>query len=250
MPFTPEHSLRCRKDFPALTRTRQELNLAYLDGPGGSQVPQAVIEAIGDFYATCNVNTHGNFWPSQEVDRRMAAAREASRGLSRRRSANCISFGQNMTTLNYALSAAIGHTLKQGDEVLITQLDHEANRGPWLRLRARHDRARGAPAATGRLDCGRHGRKDHARAPKCLRWAPRPMRLGTVNDIELARRLTREVGALLVIDAVHYAPHFSLGRQELSAWISSCARATNSTARTSACCIRVRARSIGCPRSA
>jgi len=77
MPFTAEHSLRCREDFPALSRTTQGLNLAYLDGPGGSQVPKIVIDTLGDFYATCNVNTHGNFWPSQEVDRRMAAAREA-----------------------------------------------------------------------------------------------------------------------------------------------------------------------------
>ena len=71
MPFTVEHSLRCRKDFPALNALAEGLKLAYLDGPGGSQVPQAVIDALGDFYATCNVNTHGNFWPSAEVDRRM-----------------------------------------------------------------------------------------------------------------------------------------------------------------------------------
>ena len=137
MPFTAEHSLRCRKDFPALSRTPQGLNLAYLDGPGGSQVPQIVIDTLGDFYATCNVNTHGNFWPSQEVDRRMAAAREVLAAFLGAESASCISFGQNMTTLNYALSAAIGHTLQPGDEVLITQLDHEANRGPWLRLQER-----------------------------------------------------------------------------------------------------------------
>ena len=76
MPFTLEHSLRCRGDFPALARTPLGLNLAYLDGPAGSQVPQAVIDAFGNFYATCNVNTRGNFWPSQEVDRRLATARE------------------------------------------------------------------------------------------------------------------------------------------------------------------------------
>jgi selenocysteine lyase/cysteine desulfurase len=137
MAFTPEHALRCRKDFPALARTPEGLRLAYLDGPGGSQVPQVVIDALGDFYATCNVNTHGNFWPSQEVDRRMAAARAALAAFLGAENAGCISFGQNMTTLNFALSAAIGHTLKPGDEVLITQLDHEANRGPWLRLQER-----------------------------------------------------------------------------------------------------------------
>ena len=75
MAFTLEHSLRCRKDFPALNKHGQNPPLAFLDGPGGSQVPRVVIEAIADFYETCNVNTHGKFLPSEEVDRRMAAAR-------------------------------------------------------------------------------------------------------------------------------------------------------------------------------
>src|SRR5580698_8395549 len=134
MPFTSEHSLRCRNDFPALARKPQGLTLSYLDGPGGSQVPKVVIDTFADFYATCNVNTRGNFWPSQEVDRRMDKARDVLAAFLGASSPNCISFGQNMTTLTYSLSAAIGRTLKPGDEILITQLDHEANRGPWVRL--------------------------------------------------------------------------------------------------------------------
>jgi cysteine desulfurase family protein (TIGR01976 family) len=210
MPFTDEHSLRCRKDFPALARRPQGLNLAYLDGPGGSQVPQIVIDTLGDFYATCNVNTHGNFWPSQEVDRRMAAAREVLAAFFGAESASCISFGQNMTTLNYALSAAIGHTLKPGDEVLITQLDHEANRGPWLRLRDRGmilQEVRLLP--TGQLDLSDMAAKITPRT-KVFAVGASSNALGTVNDLKLARRLTHEVGALLVVDAVHYAPHFPL----------------------------------------
>src|ERR1700691_5303016 len=128
MPYTAEHSLRSRKDFPALLRPRDGLELAFLDGPGGSQVPTAVIDAIGDFYATCNVNTHGNFPPSREVDRRMQRARTAVAAFLGASSGDTVSFGQNMTTLNFALSAAIGRTLAAGDEVLITQLDHEAKR--------------------------------------------------------------------------------------------------------------------------
>ena len=135
MPFAFEHSLQCRKDFPALNQVRADgLRLSFLDGPGGSQVPQSVIDAITDVYTTCNVNTHGNFPPSVEIDRRMQRAREVLAAFLGAEDASCISFGQNMTTLNYALSAAIGHTLRKGDEVLVTQLDHEANRGPWLRL--------------------------------------------------------------------------------------------------------------------
>ena len=215
MPFTPEHSLRCRKDFPALTRKPEGLNLAYLDGPAGSQVPQAVIDALADFYATCNVNTRGNFWPSQEVDRRIAAAREALAAFFGAENANCISFGQNMTTLNYALSAAIGHTLKAGDEVLITQLDHEANRGPWLRLQERGmivQEVRLLPS--GVLDLDDMAAKITART-KVFALGASSNALGTVNDVKLARRLTHDVGALLVIDAVHYAPHFSLDVKSL-----------------------------------
>jgi len=215
MPFTPEHSLRCRKDFPALARKPEGLNLAYLDGPGGSQVPQAVIDALGDFYETCNVNTHGNFWPSQEVDRRMAAAREMLAIFLGAESSNCISFGQNMTTLNYALSAAIGHTLKPGDEVLITQLDHEANRGPWLRLQDRGmilQEVRLLP--TGALDLDDMAAKITART-KVFAVGASSNALGTVNDLSLARRLTNAVGALLVVDAVHYAPHFPLDAKSL-----------------------------------
>ena len=174
-----------------------------------------MIDALGDFYATCNVNTHGNFWPSQEVDRRMAAAREALAAFLGAESASCISFGQNMTTLNYALSAAIGHTLKPGDEVLITQLDHEANRGPWLRLQERGmivQEVRLLP--TGVLDLDDMAAKITART-KVFALGASSNALGTVNDFKLARRLTNEVGALLVIDAVHYAPHFSLDVKSL-----------------------------------
>ena len=115
-------------------RDRPGANLAFLDGPGGSQVPRVVIDTMVDFYASCNVNTHGKFAPSQEVDRRMQRARTALATFLGAEAPGCISFGQNMTTLNYALSGAIGRTLNRGDEVLVTQLDHEANRGPWLRL--------------------------------------------------------------------------------------------------------------------
>jgi cysteine desulfurase family protein (TIGR01976 family) len=210
MPFTSEHSLRCRNDFPALSRKPQGLTLSYLDGPGGSQVPKVVIDTLADFYATCNVNTHGKFWPSQEVDRRMDRAREVLAAFLGAESPACISFGQNMTTLNYALSAAIGHTLKKGDEILITQLDHEANRGPWLRLQDLGmlvQEVRLLPS--GELDLTDLEAKITPRT-KVFAIGASSNALGTVNDLRLARRLTSAAGALLVVDAVHYAPHFPL----------------------------------------
>ena len=215
MAYTAEHCARARKDFPALQRARAAGELAFLDGPGGSQVPRCVIEAIEDFYASCNVNTHGNFPPSQEVDRRMQVAREALAAFLGATGPQCISFGQNMTTLNFSLSSAIGRTLKPGDEVLITQLDHEANRGPWLKLKDQGVVVREVlMTPAGQLDADDMAAKISART-KLLALGASSNALGTVNDLALARRLTREVGALLVLDAVHYAPHFPLDVQAL-----------------------------------
>jgi cysteine desulfurase family protein (TIGR01976 family) len=210
MAFTAEHSLRCRADFPALMRDRQGVNLAFLDGPGGSQVPKVVIDTMVDFYASCNVNTHGKFLPSQEVDRRMDAARTALAAFLGAEAASCISFGQNMTTLNYALSGAIGRTLNKGDEVLVTQLDHEANRGPWLRLKDQGVLIQEVRLmSSGQLDLDDMSAKITPRT-KVFALGASSNALGTVNDIALARRLSSRVGALLVVDAVHYAPHFPI----------------------------------------
>jgi cysteine desulfurase family protein (TIGR01976 family) len=210
MAYTAEDALRSRKDFPALQRPREALELAFLDGPGGSQVPCAVIEAIADFYACCNVNTHGRFPPSREVDRRMQLAREILATFLGAPAAECISFGQNMTSLNFALSTAIGRTLEPGDEVLITQLDHEANRGPWLALQQRGVVIQEVRLKeSGVLDTEDMTAKISSRT-RVFALGASSNALGTVNDIALARRLTREVDALLVVDAVHYAPHFPL----------------------------------------
>jgi cysteine desulfurase family protein (TIGR01976 family) len=124
--------------------------------------------------------------------------------------ARTISFGQNMTSLNYSLSAAIGRDLVAGDEILITQLDHEANRSPWLRLAERGVVVREVRLLeSGELDA------DHLAAligprTKLLAIGGSSNALGTVNDLARARQLTLTVGALLVVDAVHYAPHFPI----------------------------------------
>jgi cysteine desulfurase family protein (TIGR01976 family) len=215
MAYTAADCVRARKDFPALDRAGPDPALCFLDGPGGSQVPRAVIDAIADVYTVCNVNTHGQFAPSQEVDRRMDATRAAVAALLGATDARCISFGQNMTTLNFSLSAAIGRSLRAGDEILITELDHEANRGPWLRLAEAGVVVREVRLlANGLLDYADLTQKVTART-RVLAIGAASNALGTVNDLALARRLTRAVGALLVVDAVHYAPHFPLDVQAL-----------------------------------
>ncbi|MDP9064532.1 MAG: aminotransferase class V-fold PLP-dependent enzyme, partial [Pseudomonadota bacterium] len=210
MAFTAEHSARSRRDFPALLRQDEGRERVFLDGPGGSQVPAAVTRAMEDFYATCNVNTHGHFAASREVDRRMDVARETLAEFLGAAGPQCISFGQNMTTLNFSLSAAIGRTLRAGDEIVITQLDHEANRGPWLELERQGAVIKEVRLQeSGELDYEDMAAKITART-KVFAIGASSNALGTVNDIAAARRLTSAVGALLVVDAVHYAPHFAV----------------------------------------
>jgi cysteine desulfurase family protein (TIGR01976 family) len=178
-------------------------------------VPRVVIDAIADVYTYCNVNTHGNFGPSREVDRRLSVARSVVAAFLGAPDGSCISFGQSMTTLSFNLSAAIGRTLKAGDEVLISQLDHEGNRGPWLGLQERGVTVREVRLLdSGELDAADMAAKINART-KLFAIGASSNSLGTVNDIALARRLTRQVGALLLVDAVHYAPHFPIDVQAL-----------------------------------
>jgi cysteine desulfurase family protein (TIGR01976 family) len=213
--FDEEACYRCRADFPSLQRTFGAQPVAFLDGPGGTQVPHAVVEAIADCYRNRNVNTHGNFPPSAELDERMLEARSAVADLLGSKDPDRISIGQNMTTLAFSLSRAIGRTIAPGDEVLITQLDHEANRGPWQLLQERGAVVREVPLLpTGELDYvalkGLLSAKTRLLALGCSSNA-----IGTVNDLKTARALTREAGALLILDAVHYVPHFPVDVDEL-----------------------------------
>ena len=126
-----------RSKFPALSRTENGKPLIYMDGPAGVQVPQSVIDAVSGYYSRSNANTHGAFLTSRETDATMDHARLRMAEFLGAEGPECVSFGQNMTTLNFMLSRAIARVLQPGDEILITQLDHEGNRGPWLSLRER-----------------------------------------------------------------------------------------------------------------
>ena len=213
--FDEAASYRCREDFPSLRRTFGGQPVAFLDGPGGTQVPDAVIDAIADSYRRHNVNTHGNFPASQEVDEAVLSARGAVADFLGAKGAERISLGQNMTTLAFALSRALSRQLRSGDEVLITQLDHEANRGPWQLLEQQGAVVREVPLLpTGRLDYEAMRRLITSRT-RVLALGCSSNAIGTVNDLRLARELTRAAGALLILDAVHYAPHFPVDVAEL-----------------------------------
>lgn len=205
----------CRKDFPALTRLHLERELVHLDGPAGVQVPQAVIDAIANYYQQSNSNTHGYFITAQETDEVLTATREKMAAFLGAEGPHTISFGQNMTSLNFSLSRAIGRILQPGDEILITQLDHESNRGPWLSLREKGIVVREvAIQEDGTLDYEDFQQKLNENV-RLVAMGYASNAFGTINDIEKIRKWTYQVGAWLLVDAVHYAPHFPIDVMEL-----------------------------------
>jgi cysteine desulfurase family protein (TIGR01976 family) len=217
MTFTAADCERARRDFPALGRIVNGHPIAFLDGPAGTQVPEAVIDAIAGYYRTSNANTHGEFATSRDSDRLVHETRETMVAFLGAPSWREVSFGQNTTTLAYFLSHAIARQMSPGEEVVITQLDHESNRGPWLGLRELGITVREvALRPDGTLDPEDFARQMSDRT-RLVAVGLASNALGTVNDVALARRLSREAGAWLLLDAVHHAAHFSLDVQALDA---------------------------------
>ena len=204
-----------RRQFPSLINNYNGKEIIYLDGPGGTQVPESVIEAISGYYRTSNANSHGSFITSKRTDEVIEKTRNHLASFLGAESGKNISLGQNMTTLNYALSRAFYRILQPGDEVLITQLDHEANKGPWLTLREKGIIVREVCLnKNGTLDYDDLESKINERT-RLMAMGMSSNALGTVNDFRFVRKLTYKYGTLLLLDAVHYAPHFSIDVKEL-----------------------------------
>ena len=204
-----------RDQFPSLSRQHNGNIMAFLDGPAGTQVPNSVINAISHYYKNSNANSHGYFPTTIETDETIDTARQKMATFLGAEGTHCISFGQNMTSLCYALAKGIGRYLQPGDEILITQLDHEANRGPWLSLRElgiviREIRLQ----QNGQLDYDDFRQKISEKT-KLVAVGYSSNIIGTINDISLMRKLTYEYGAWLLVDAVHYAPHYPLDVQQI-----------------------------------
>ena len=205
-----EKMISRRDDFPSLKEEINGYPLAYFDGPGGTQVPQSVIDAISNYYYTSNANFHGNFITSQRTDEVVEGTREKIAIFLGADGAENISYGNNMTSLNFSLSRAFGSCLNPGDEILITQLDHEANRGPWLALRENGIVVREVTLLPdGLLDYNDFESKINEKT-RLVAMGYSSNVTGTINNVPLIREMTYKAGALLLIDAVHYAPHFSL----------------------------------------
>src|SRR3954452_7768165 len=122
-----------REQFPALQRTHNGFPVAYFDGPGGTQVPRVVVEAMDDYLYHHNANTHWAYPTSEETDAIIERARDALADFLNA-TANQIVFGANMTTLTFHLARALGRGYESGDEIVVTELDHHANVAPWRAL--------------------------------------------------------------------------------------------------------------------
>jgi cysteine desulfurase family protein (TIGR01976 family) len=201
--------------FPSLHRLHNNQPLIYFDGPGGTQVPQSVIDAISNYYKRSNSNTHGEFITTNETDQIIRDMRYAIAAFLGAESPETISIGQNMTTLNFALAHSIARFLRPGDEVLITQLDHEGNRGPWLMLREFGMVVREVKLLqNGALDYEDFAVKANEKT-RIIAMGLASNALGTVNNVKIGRELAYRSGAWLILDAVAYAPHFDINVQEL-----------------------------------
>jgi cysteine desulfurase family protein (TIGR01976 family) len=196
-----------RSQFPSLSQTVNGQPAVFFDGPGGTQVPQRVIDAISDYLKNSNANTCGAYATSRRTDAVIAEARSAMADFL-----GCdhdeIVFGPNMTTLTFAISRSIGRELGPGDEILLTYLDHDANVSPWQALEERgvtirfveinHDDCT--------LDLADLAKKISSRT-RVVAVGYASNAVGTINDVAEIIRLAHKKGALAYIDAVHYAPH-------------------------------------------
>jgi len=197
-----------RAQFPALQRTHGGKPVAYFDGPGGTQVPRRVADAMSDYLLQHNANTHWAFPTSEETDAIIGDARSAVADLLNA-APNEIAFGANMTTLTFHLARAIGRGLQPRDEIVITELDHHANVAPWHALEKERGvtirLARMVPE-TGQLDWEHFAQQINAQT-KLVAIGAASNALGTITDVRRAAELAHAAGAQIFVDAVHYAPH-------------------------------------------
>ena len=197
-----------RSQFPSLSQPVNGHPAAFLDGPGGTQVPQRVIDAISAYLGHDNANTGGAYATSRRTDAMIARARAAMADFL-----NCgadeVAFGPNMTSLTFAISRAIGRELKPGDEILVTRLDHDANVSPWIAMAE----DRGVTVRWAEihdedctLDMADLASKINSKT-KLVAVGYASNAVGTINPVKRIVQLAHEAGALAYIDAVHYGPH-------------------------------------------
>jgi cysteine desulfurase family protein (TIGR01976 family) len=212
-----------RTAFPALERRQGGARVAYFDGPGGTQVPREVADAVTDYLLHHNANTHWRYPTSEETDAALAGAREWLAALLGA-SADEIAFGANMTTMAFHVARALGRAWGPGDEIIVTELDHHANVAPWQALardRGVTVRAARMLPGSGELDLTDLERLVTPRT-KLLAIGAASNALGTITDVRRAGDLVHAVGGLMFVDAVHYAPHVLVDVDSLGCDLLAC----------------------------
>ena len=201
-----------RTQFPALRRHQDGRPVVFLDGPGGTQVPERVIDAVSGYYRAMNANSGGAFVTSQATDALAAAAHAAVAAFLGAASPDEVKFGANMTTLTFHVSRAIAATFAAGDEIVVTTLDHEANVSPWRAIaddRGLVVRTVDIHPEDGTLDLES---LEAALGPRTrlVAFGYASNALGTINPVAEIVRRAHAAGALAFVDAVHFAPHGSI----------------------------------------
>src|SRR5215813_9007930 len=196
-----------REHFPSLKLQVNGRAAAFLDGPAGTQVPRQVMDAVQDYFLSSNANTYGAFETSRRNDAMILAARAAMADFFNC-DANEVVFGQNMTTITFALARAIARELQPGDEIVVTTLDHDGNVAPWRALEEKGIviRQAGIREADCTLDLADLKSKITAKT-KLVAVGYASNMVGTINPVAEITKWAHAVGALMFIDAVHYAPH-------------------------------------------
>ena len=212
-----------REQFPSLALMLDGHPAVFFDNPGGTQVPSAMIEAVSDYYKNANANVGGAFATSRRTDVVVADARQAMADLLHAPGPETIVFGPSMTALTFHLARSLAETIRPGDEVVVTALDHDANVAPWADLEAAGAviRVVDVDLADATLPLGSFARALSPRT-KLVAVTHASNAVGTVPPVAELTRLAHERGALVFIDAVQYAPHGPIDVQKLDCDFLAC----------------------------
>jgi cysteine desulfurase family protein (TIGR01976 family) len=204
-----------RAQFPALSLARDGAPVVFLDNPAGTQVSRRVIDRVRDYWSTMNANHGGLFLTSQRSDAMVERARQAAAAFLNASPAEVV-FGANMTTLSFAVSRAIGRELRPDDEIVVTRLEHDGNVAPWLALEPAGVRVRFADVRPGdcTLDLQDLERQVNPRT-RLVAVTHASNAVGSIPEVKAVGAIAHAVGALLWVDAVHYAPHGPIDVRDL-----------------------------------
>jgi cysteine desulfurase family protein (TIGR01976 family) len=214
---------RYRAQFPALSLQHNDTPLVFFDNPGGTQVAANVAEAMQRYLLTANANVHGPFLTSRRTDAVLIESHTAMADLLNAPSPDEIIFGQNMTSLTFAISRSLGREMQAGDEIVVTALDHDANIAPWLELAERGVHVRCADINPD--DCTLD--YDHLQSlinerTKLVAVGLASNAVGTINDVQRVVQMAQQVNALVYVDAVQAVPHLPVDVQALGCDFLAC----------------------------